>query len=121
MTEMLSLVSLERRVSALERLIAVGTIGDGPVLLLRHADGRLRSQRFPKFWHDLPVRQAAIACHRQMTIAAAVAQLVATFGKARAPSDSALQRLWKQIDLAHEVAELRQVALADAPAAERSL
>lgn len=120
MTETLSLASLERRVSALERLLAVAAIGDGPALLLRHPDGRLRSQRFPKFWYDLPVREAAIACHRKSTIAAAVDDLVSRFGKVRAPSGSALHRFWQQLDLAHEVADLRQSALTAAASAERS-
>lgn len=90
-------VALERRIERLERLFAL------PVYPLRHEDGRLRRQHYPKFWHDLPVREAVIECHRQSTIAEAAAHLIARFGKDRAPSESALHRCWMRLDLARDM------------------
>lgn len=54
--------------------------------------------RRPKFWSDLPVREAAIALHRRVTLDQAVDQLIEQFGDGRAPSKSALGRLWLLID-----------------------
>ncbi len=54
--------------------------------------------RRPKFWSDLPVREAAIALHRRVTLDQAVDQLTEQFGPERAPSKSALGRLWLLID-----------------------
>lgn len=125
MTGAAAFEALERRVSALElRLSGVAPSDDllsaQATLLLRHADGSLRLQRNPKYWNDLPVREAAIASHRKSTIAEAVAQLVAQFGKDRAPSTSALQRLWAKIDLALEEAALRRSGGAPAIGTERA-
>ncbi len=63
--------------------------GDG----MAFADGHR-----PKFWSDLPVRMEAIALHRQMIIAAAHKHIVEKFGAARAPSKSAIGRLWQHMD-----------------------
>lgn len=87
--------ALERRVDQLERLLAA------PVLPFRHDDGRLRRQRLPKFWPDGPVRDAVFELHRQVPLDTAIARLVASFGKKRAPSRTALQRFWMRLDLAH--------------------
>ncbi|HEY9552396.1 hypothetical protein [Allosphingosinicella sp.] len=61
-------------------------------------EGRPRRQRYPNFWHDLPVREAVIARHRQMTIDQAVAEVTLEFGKERTPSRSAVHRTWKRLD-----------------------
>lgn len=54
--------------------------------------------RYPKCWHDRPVRDAVIRMHRTTTIDGARAKLVAEFGEDRAPSASALHRIWQRID-----------------------
>jgi len=68
-------------------------------LPLRHADGRLRAQRAPGFWHDEPVRRRVIELHRTMTLAEAVRQMIDEFGQDRAPTKSALGRAWKMLDV----------------------
>jgi len=101
MNESVRIAALEQRVDQLECMIAA------PTLPLRYEDGKIRNQRYPDFWPDLPVRKAVIALYRQVTIAEAVRRIVAEFGKDRAPSKSALQRCWKQIDLARAGDESR--------------
>ena len=86
--------ALERRVATLESVLLAHS-----VYPVRDASGRPRHQKYPKFWADLPVREAVIALHRQVTIDAAVRNLASRFGADRAPSASALQRCWKQLDL----------------------
>ncbi|MDZ7895019.1 MAG: hypothetical protein U5M50_08765 [Sphingobium sp.] len=54
----------------------------------------------PKIWRDEAVRNAVMAKHRRMTIAEAVEQIREEFGAERAPSKSALQRMWKKMDRA---------------------
>lgn len=54
----------------------------------------------PKIWRDEAVRAAVLAKHRRMTIAEAVKQIGEEFGAERAPSKSALQRMWKKMDRA---------------------
>lgn len=101
--------ALSRRLEQVESLIlhqdrlaeekAVRAITYTPeVFRLERLDGRIRKQRYPKWWGDLPVRQAVIALHRQMTISKAVAELTIEFGSERSPSRSALARHWKQLD-----------------------
>lgn len=124
MTAGLSLEALERRISALELRFDADQPTDIArvlrTLLLRRADGTLRNQRLPKYWNDLPVREAAIASHRQSTIAVATAQLVEQFGAKRAPSESALQRLWRALDMAFESAAQRRTDGTPDTGAERA-
>ena len=100
---------LEKRIAYLERLIQAQALVESPeyaraityapsVFRLEKPDGRRRNQRYPKFWHDMPVRAAVIALHRQMTIHQAVKTLGAEFGAERAPSKSTLHRVWQQLD-----------------------
>lgn len=101
---------MERRVDDLERLLqsqsmvesqpfAVAITYAPAVFRLERPDGSLRKQRNPKCWADLPVREAIIALHRQMTLVRACDEIAAQFGADRAPSRSALARIWKQLDL----------------------
>ncbi|WP_066477418.1 MULTISPECIES: hypothetical protein [unclassified Sphingomonas] len=101
---------LERRIGQIEKLINLqAQVDQGEpfaravaympgILALEHLDGRRRRQSRPSWWHDLPVRQAVIAHHRQMTITRAVALLKEEFGERRAPSKSSLGRFWKALD-----------------------
>lgn len=101
---------MEQRIVDLERLLQSQAMAESPsyavaityapsVFRLERPDGTLRSQRYAKCWADVPVREAVIALHRQMTIAQAVEEIAARFGVVRAPSRSALHRIWKQLDL----------------------
>lgn len=100
---MTAIAELEERVSRLEsevRILRSNKVRHRLALFgARNADGSPRKQRYPDCWFDLPVREAVIALHRQTSIAKAVAQLVEKFGEGRAPSKSALARIWKQLDL----------------------
>lgn len=101
---------MERRIDDLERLLQSQTMIESQpfavaityapaVFRLERPDGALRKQRNPKCWADLPVREAIIALHRQMTLARANEEIALKFGADRAPSKSALARIWKQLDL----------------------
>ena len=94
------IAGLENRVALLEQQVARLVAQDhrDAVDYTLLPNGRRRVQRFPKFWHDVPVRTAVIARHRRMTIAQAVAEIAREFGPERAPSKSALQRVWKALD-----------------------
>lgn len=102
--------SMEKRIAQLERMITFQGKVETPafaralayapnILFLDHDDGRRRRQSRPKWWYDLPVREAVIEHHRQMTIDKALASLVTEFGRARAPSRSSLHRFWMTLDL----------------------
>lgn len=101
--------ALDRRIAQLERLLATQTVVESrgyaiavtyspPVFRLCRQDGELRSQRYPKVWSDLPVREMVIRLHRQMPLEQAVEVISAEFGPERAPSRSALGRIWKHLD-----------------------
>ena len=97
-----AIAELEERVARLEQAVAaVRPNKAGEELALfgpTWPDGRKRSQRFPKYWHDVPVREAVLELHRKMTIHAAFAELVKRFGRDRSPSRTALHRVWQRID-----------------------
>ncbi len=101
--------ALERRIEQLEKLVASQALAESPeftkaatylpsVFRLINAAGDLRSQHYSPYWRDAEVRAMVIALHRQMTIKDAVAAIAAEVGEERAPSKSALQRMWKQLD-----------------------
>lgn len=101
--------ALEKRIEQLEKLLASHAMTESPAFIeaatflpsvfrLINAAGELRSQHYSKYWHDLEVRAMVIALHRQVTIKDAVAAIAAEVGADRAPSKSALQRMWKQLD-----------------------
>jgi hypothetical protein len=106
---MTAIAELEERLERLERAIAAGRPnGTSDELALfgpTWPDGRKRTQRFPKYWHDVSVREAVIALHRRMTIEEAFTELVARFGHARSPSRTALHRVWQRIDEAKAAAD----------------
>jgi hypothetical protein len=102
--------ALERRIAQLERLIVSQAMAESPeftkaatfapsVFRLINDIGELRSQHYSKYWHDEEVRAMIIALHRQTTIAKAVEAIAREVGAERAPSKSALARIWKQLDL----------------------
>ena len=99
---MARVADLEERVVRLEQAISTGRPGNaGKELALfgpTWPDGRKRTQRFPKYWHDAPVREAVLGLHRTMTIDQALAELVSRFGCDRCPSRTALHRVWQRID-----------------------
>lgn len=101
---------LEKRMGQIEQLLSLQATVQSPeyakaatyapaMFRLRDDNGRLRAMRGFKCWSDLPVREGVIARHRQMTIAQAVDELTEQFGADRAPSKSALARIWKKLDL----------------------
>lgn len=100
---------MERRISQIEKAIGLQGKVETPdfaralaympnVLFLDHDDGRRRKQSRPRWWYDLPVREAVIEHHRQMTIDHAIYLVRKEFGKARAPSRSSLARFWLTLD-----------------------
>lgn len=102
-------VALERRISQIERLLVSQSLAESadfakaatfapPVFRLLNDEGHLRSQHYSRYWHDQEVRALIIALHRQTTIAKAVEAITAQVGEERAPSKSALGRIWKQLD-----------------------
>lgn len=99
---MAAITELEERLERLERVIAAGRpdMASEELALFGPTwpNGRKRTQRFPKYWHDVPVREAVIALHRKRTINGAFAELVSRFGRARSPSRTALHRAWQRID-----------------------
>jgi hypothetical protein len=101
--------ALERRLEQLEKLIASQALAESPeyaraatfsppVFRLINDEGNLRSQHYSPYWQDPDVRSLMIRLHRQMTIKQAVAAIAAEVGEDRAPSKSALARVWKQLD-----------------------
>ncbi|MDP2131918.1 MAG: hypothetical protein U0975_09765 [Erythrobacter sp.] len=107
--------ALERRILQLERLIASQALAESPeftkaatflpsVFRLIKDSGNLRSQHYSPYWHDQEVRAMMIALHRQVTIADAVEAIAREVGVERAPSKSALGRIWKQLDAARGAA-----------------
>lgn len=107
--------ALEQRISQIERLLASQALAESPeftkaatflpsVFRLINAAGEQRSQHYSPYWHDQEVRALIIALHRQMTIAKAVDAIAHEVGVDRAPSKSALARMWKQLDLARGAA-----------------
>jgi hypothetical protein len=101
--------ALERRLSQLERLLASQALAESPeftkaatflpsMFRLINESGDLRSQHYSPYWHDQEVRALMIALHRQTTIAKAVDAIAGQVGAERAPSKSALGRVWKQLD-----------------------
>lgn len=93
---------LEAKVARLERALSARE-GDraGAELALSlppRPDAKPPSQRFPKCWHDKPVREAVIRLHRQMPIEQAREVMIAEFGHQRSPSRSALHRIWQRLD-----------------------
>jgi hypothetical protein len=105
---MTAIAELEERVARLEQAVAaVRPNKAGEELALfgpTWPDGRKRSQRFPKYWHDRDVREAVIGLHRTMTIDQALDELVSRFGHDRSPSRTALHRVWQRIDEAKAAA-----------------
>lgn len=106
---------LDKRLDQLERLITSQEMVETPeftkastfappVFRLIKGDGKLRKQRYSKYWQDHEVRALMIALHRQMTLANAVEEIAASVGSERAPSKSALGRIWKQLDKARGAA-----------------
>ena len=101
--------ALEQRLNQIERLLRGQAMVESPefaravtfappVFRLTRADGRLRNQKRPKFWHDIEVREALIRLHRQTTVLRARATVIAELGEDRAPSTSAIHRFWKDLD-----------------------
>ncbi|MBA4050956.1 MAG: hypothetical protein C0472_03555 [Erythrobacter sp.] len=99
---MRTIAELEERVERLEAAVAAGRpdrdSGELALFGPTWPDGRKRTQRFPKYWHDRDVREAVIRLHRTMTIDQALGELVSRFGHDRSPSRTALHRVWQQID-----------------------
>lgn len=99
---MRTIAELEERVERLEAAVAAGrpdrVSGELALFGPTWPDGRKRTQRFPRYWHDVPVREAVLELHRKMTIDAAFAELVKRFGRDRSPSRTALHRVWQRID-----------------------
>lgn len=101
---------MERRIEQLEKALKLqAKVEEGEafaravaympnVLMLDHPDGRRRKQARPRWWYDLPVREAVIAHHRQMTLYRALELLRQEFGNARIPSRSSLARFWLTLD-----------------------
>lgn len=100
---------LEKRLDQLERLITSQAMVTSdafteaatyapPVFRLIKGDGMRRKQKYSSYWIDMDVRGAMVRLHRQMTLKQAVATMVEEFGEERAPSRSALGRIWKQLD-----------------------
>jgi hypothetical protein len=52
----------------------------------------------PKFWRDAEVRSFVIHSHRRSTLDEASAEARKLFGPERAPSKSAINRVWLRID-----------------------
>jgi hypothetical protein len=101
--------ALDRRISQIERLLLSQALAESPdftkaatfappVFRLLNDNGDLRSQHYSRYWHDQEVRALIIALHRQTTIAKAVKAIAVQVGAERAPSKSALGRIWKQLD-----------------------
>ncbi len=106
---------LEKRLDQLERLITSQAMVETPeftkaatyappVFRLIRGDGKPRSQRYSRYWLDHEVRALMISLHRQMTLSDAVAAIAEEVGPERAPSRTALQRIWKQLDKARSAA-----------------
>jgi hypothetical protein len=99
---MTAIAELEERLERLEQAVAAGRpdIASEELAVFGPTwpDGRKRTQRFPKYWHDVPVREAVLELHRNMTIDDAFAELVKRFGRDRSPSRTALHRVWQRID-----------------------
>ena len=106
---------LEKRLDQLERLITSQSMVESPeftkaatyappVFRLIRGDGKPRSQRYSPYWQDHEVRALMISLHRQMTLCDAVAAIADEVGADRAPSRTALQRIWKQLDKARAAA-----------------
>ena len=100
------LTRIEQRMDSLARLLSGRAMIETPefaraltyappVFRYTNEAGAVRPQRYPKWYFDLPVREAVVAIHRQMTLDRAVASLTETFGKDRAPTRSSLGRFWK--------------------------
>ena len=105
---MSAIAELEARLARLELAIAAGRPNgaSGELVLFGPTwpDGRKRTQRFPKYWHDAEVREAVIGLHRTLTIDQAFNELVSCFGHDRSPSRTALHRVWQRIDEAKAAA-----------------
>lgn len=105
---MTAIADLEERLGRLEQAVAAGRpdIASEELALFGPTwpDGRKRTQRFPKYWHDRDVREAVIGLHRTMTIDQAFGELVSRFGHDRSPSRTALHRVWQRIDEAKTAA-----------------
>ncbi|MDP2130349.1 MAG: hypothetical protein U0975_08545 [Erythrobacter sp.] len=105
---MSAIAELEERVARLELVIAAGLPNRASERLALFGptwpDGRKRTQRFPKYWHDREVREAVIGLHRTLTINQAFDELVRRFGHDRSPSRTALHRVWQRIDEAKAAA-----------------
>ncbi|MEL7681109.1 hypothetical protein AAG602_08075 [Citromicrobium bathyomarinum] len=106
---------LEKRLDQLERLITSQAMVETPeftkaaayappVFRLIRGDGKLRGQRYSRYWLDHEVRALMISLHRQLTLSDAVAAIAEEVGPERTPSKSALQRIWKQLDKARSAA-----------------
>ncbi|MEL7706550.1 hypothetical protein AAG593_09470 [Citromicrobium bathyomarinum] len=106
---------LEKRLDQLERLISSQALVETPeftkaaayappVFRLIRGDGKLRKQRYSPYWLDHEVRALMISLHRQVTLNDAVAAIAEQVGPDRAPSRTALQRIWKQLDKARSAA-----------------
>jgi hypothetical protein len=105
---MRAIAELEERVERIEAAIAAvrpdWASGELALFGPTWPDGRKRTLRFPRYWHDVPVRKAVLELHRKMTIDAAFAELVKRFGRDRSPSRTALHRVWQRIDEANAAA-----------------
>ena len=106
---------LEKRLDQLERLISSQAMVETPeftkaatyappVFRLIRGDGKVRGQRYSPYWLDHEVRALMISLHRQLTLSDAVAAIAEEVGLERAPSRTALQRIWKQLDKARSAA-----------------
>ena len=93
------LVLLEERLSLIEKLLNAESMAKAAP----GSDIVWKTGHRPHFWFDAEVRAEVIALYRTMTVDDAVSHCTDKFG-ARAPSRSAIHRLWKTIDKQRRVA-----------------
>ena len=100
---------MEQRIKRIERMIDIqakveseafaNALAYAPTILyLDGAGGKPKKQTRPRWWYDREVREAVIACHRQMTVDIATESLKQQFGKGRGPSRSSIGRFWLVLD-----------------------
>jgi hypothetical protein len=98
--DQLALLSDAARAALESRSVAGGSTALG--YALAELPPLRNTRRNPDFWADLEVRQLVIECHRQMTIAQALALITSKVGGDRTPSKSALARAWIRLDRAKQ-------------------